>query len=269
MKVDKDFLGLNNFVWFMGVVEDRFDPLRLGRVRVRPYGWYSGDRKKVPVESLPWAQVIQDPTSAAVGDIGKSPNGLLPGSWVVGFFLDGNRYQRPIVLGSISGIPRELGSEISDQGFSDPNGEYPSRVNEPDVNRLVRNDIDFSHEVLDAKEDGLTSAVPTADGSSWNELAIQYGAEYPYNKAIQTESGHIVEFDDTPDNERIHEYHKSGTFYEVDASGNKVTRIVGDQYEVVAGTDYVNVKGNVNLTIDGNCNTYVKGDWNIKVDGNC
>ena len=266
--VNHDYIGMQ-FTWFVGVVEDRIDPLRMGRVRVRIYGWYSQDKAKVPVDSLPWAQVVQDPTSAAMGDIGTSPTGLLEGSWVMGFFLDGNRAQRPIVLGSLSGIPQQLGSEkdFARLGFTDPNGVYPARKDEPDVNRLTRNDINFDHEVLDAKEDGLTSAVPTADGSSWNELAIQYGAEYPYNHVRQTESGHIVEFDDTPENERIHEYHKSGTFYEIDKDGNKVTRIVGDNYEIIAGSDFVNVKGSVNLTIDSNCNTYIKGNYNLKVDG--
>ena len=84
----------------------------------------------------------------------------------------------------------------------------------------------------------------------------------------ETESGHIVEFDDTPFAERIYEKHKSGTFYEIDIDGNKVTRIVGDKYEIVAGAEYVNVKGNVNLTIDANCNTFIKGDYNVIVNGN-
>ena len=72
---------------------------------------------------------------------------------------------------------------------------------------------------------------------------------YPKNHVYETESGHIKEFDDTEGAERIHEYHKSGTFYEVDASGNKHTRIVGTNYEVIAGSDFVNVKGTANLTI--------------------
>ena len=38
-----------------------------------------------------------------------------------------------------------------------------------------------------------------------------------------------------------------------DSEGNKVTRIVGDNYQIVAGSEYVNVKGTVHLTIDSNC----------------
>ena len=61
---------------------------------------------------------------------------------------------------------------------------------------------------------------------------------------------------------------KSGTFREIDADGNVVTRIVGQNYQIIAGSNFVNVKGDVNLTIDSNCKTYIKGDWDIQVDGN-
>ena len=92
--------------------------------------------------------------------------------------------------------------------------------------------------------------------------------EYPYNHVLETESGHIKEYDDTPFAERIYEKHTSGTYYEIDSDGNKVTRVVGQNYEIIAGSNFVNVKGDVNLTIDGNAKTYIKGDWNIQVDGN-
>tara|TARA_B100001778_G_scaffold26452_1_gene19372 strand:- start:21 stop:2744 length:2724 start_codon:yes stop_codon:yes gene_type:complete len=91
--------------------------------------------------------------------------------------------------------------------------------------------------------------------------------EYPYNHARETESGHIKEYDDTPGAERIMEFHRTGTFYEVDSDGTKMTRVVGHNYEVIAGNDFVNIKGSCNLTIDQNCNTYIKGNWNIQVDG--
>jgi len=34
----RNFLGRNGFTWFVGVVEDRYDPVTLGRVRVRCFG---------------------------------------------------------------------------------------------------------------------------------------------------------------------------------------------------------------------------------------
>lgn len=92
--------------------------------------------------------------------------------------------------------------------------------------------------------------------------------EYPYNRVYESESGHILEIDDTPYAERMYQKHRTGTFKEWDADGNSVTRIVGNNYTIVAGTDFINVKGDVNLTIDSNCKTYIKGDWDIQVDGN-
>ena len=85
---------------------------------------------------------------------------------------------------------------------------------------------------------------------------------------METASGHIKEYDDTSGQERIHEYHKAGTFYEIDKDGNKVTRVVGNNYDIIAGTNYVKVRGDVNLTIDSNCKTRIKGNYDIEVDGN-
>lgn len=254
-----------NFVWFFGVVENRNDPLKLGRLQVRIYNWHSSDLVETPTDSLPWAMPIQGINSAAMGDVGKSPTGIVEGTWVVGFFIDGHEAQQPIIMGTTSGIP--LKKANTEKGFSDPNGVYPKRINEPDVNRLARNDNEYQHSVLTSKENKRTKSVETSTDSTWDEPASTYDATYPKNHVMETESGHIKEYDDTENKQRIHEYHNSGTFYEIDNDGNKVTRVVGDNYEIVAGTNYVNVKGAVNLTIDNNCNTYIKGDWNIQVDG--
>lgn len=92
--------------------------------------------------------------------------------------------------------------------------------------------------------------------------------EYPYNRVYESESGHIIEIDDTPYAERLYHKHRTGTFTEWDSDGNAVTRVVGNNYTIVAGADFVNVKGDVNLTIDSNCKTFIGGDWEIYVEGN-
>ena len=35
---NENFMGLGGFLWFFGVVEDRQDPLKVGRLRVRIVG---------------------------------------------------------------------------------------------------------------------------------------------------------------------------------------------------------------------------------------
>jgi len=277
-----NFMGLDGFVWFIGVVEDRNDPSKLGRVKVRCLGFHSEDKNDIPTETLPWAHVMHPVTDPSMQGMGNTPSFLVEGTWVVGFFRDADEKQQPIIMGTLPGYPQTVSDKS--KGFNDPNEVYPQKenslsghaLNESDVNRLARNDTDQTHAIVKSKDDARTTGVPIANttddntdstNEEWTENKSTYAAVYPKNHVYETESGHIKEFDDTEGAERIHEYHKSGTFYEVDASGNKHTRIVGTNYEIIAGSDFVNVKGTANLTIDSNCNTYIKGNWNIQVDG--
>lgn len=275
-QTDDQFIG-GSFTWFTGVVEDRNDPLKMGRVRVRCFGYHTEEKALIKTEDLPWATVLMPTVSASVSGYGNSPHALYPGSWVVGFFRDGISAQDPIVLGSIASKFEEQPKKT--KGFADPNGVYPKYINEPDVNRRARvrdadeEDADkgiLHHPWVKAKQDAQTKDVPVANGASdqWTELLIENKVTYPYNKVMETETGHMVEFDDTFGNRRIMEKHASGTFYEIDSDGNKVTRIVSDQYEIVSGDNFVNIKGNCHVTIDSNCTTYIKGNWDIQVDGN-
>ena len=84
----------------------------------------------------------------------------------------------------------------------------------------------------------------------WNQPTSDFNAQYPYNQVYESESGHIKEFDDTPGAERIHEYHRAGTFYEIDHAGNKVDYVKGDRYHISLHDDYVYVKGRVVHTYD-------------------
>ena len=108
MTTDKNFLGRNGFMWFTGVVEDRIDPEYLGRVKVRCIGLHTDDKLQLPTADLPWAQVVLPVTSAAISGLGFSPSALVEGSWVYGYFRDGENCQEPLVLGSIPGYPLSL-----------------------------------------------------------------------------------------------------------------------------------------------------------------
>lgn len=109
------FLGKDGFAWFFGVVEDRKDPLKIGRVRVRILGYHDDDRNVLPTSELPWATPVQGITSAALGGLGSTPVGLVEGTWVLGFFTDPGSYQIPMILGSIAGLNaktiKKLGEE--------------------------------------------------------------------------------------------------------------------------------------------------------------
>ena len=310
------FSGLDGFVWFIGVVEDNNDPDKLGRVKVRAYGHHTADLNNIPLELLPWATVMGSTLDTSMQGQGSFRK-IEPGTWVIGFFLDAEEKQQPVVMGTLKGKPNQAPNKLL--GFNDPNESNPTTKKsnsnhgtlvdkdgkeydystddkhiESDVNRLARNetvtwidgeDYNLSHSVIASKDKlydaethkiGRTEKVQIANTTDektdsgyieWNEPTSPYAASYPNNNVMETASGHIKEYDDTSGQERIHEYHKAGTFYEIDKDGNKVTRVVGNNYDIIAGTNYVKVRGDVNLTIDSNCKTRIKGNYDIEVDG--
>ncbi len=119
-----EFMGTTGFVWWQGVVEDRHDPLQLGRCRVRILGWHPQARASVSISDLPWAYPLSPITSAAMNGIGHAPVGPVEGTWVMGFFRDGENAQEPVMLGTLGGIPEEEPC-LRGLGFFDPNGVYP------------------------------------------------------------------------------------------------------------------------------------------------
>lgn len=249
--------------WFFGVVEDRMDPKKLGRLKVRVYGLYSGDPGEMPVDQLPWAYVLQGIESSANSGIGRSPTGIVEGTTVYGHFLDGADMQVPLIIGTLAGYDS---GEGFDGGFKDPNGVYPREAGENDVNRLSRAER-LSETIVGKKRDGVDTA-RTAFSGQWTEPATRYAAEYPFNHVTESESGHVFEVDDTSGAERLSSWHKAGTFEEIDPDGTKVIKVVRDRYEIVARDDRVLIKGNCFITVEGNSSLYIQGNAEIEVDGN-
>lgn len=89
---------------YFGVVESRLDPLKLGRCKVRVTGIHTEDKFDLPTDDLPWAYPMQSIDSAAMSGIGRSPIGVVEGTWVVVQFADEYK-QMPIVVGTVGGIP--------------------------------------------------------------------------------------------------------------------------------------------------------------------
>ena len=300
---------------------------------------------------------MQPVTSAAISGVGQSPTGLVEGSAVIGFFVDGDEGQIPVIMGSFgvtTFMPKEgddgtvIDPDRSQFGFNDPNYLFPKRkfsgtrgeagvgpnhatgrprtpgsspnwdgqwseegddigeniLEEPDMSRLARNRGDKKkaeeHYSTIAKRDtrigkddkGIPIAYAAAassadipygfrhpdDGSGeqleindprykpahWKEPhpqgAEESASEYPYNHVWETESGHVFEVDDTAGAERIHEYHKSGTFYEVQPNGDKVTKIKGNGFEIDMKNKMIYVGGDYSMTVDGDYYLNVKGN---------
>jgi hypothetical protein len=310
----QDFMGKDGFSWFVGVVEDRNDPAKVGRVRVRVLGRHSESLTEVKTTDLPWAHVMHPVTDPSMQGLGHTPSFLTEGSWVVGFFRD-TEAQQPVIMGSLPGIPSDVADPT--KGFSDPRGidvpqkpyaskkgptygPYPDErdsghdVGESDTNRLARGVASESHKsMIDRRANRLSGDfdIPTATKpylptvsqqavqetrGSWEEPnpkgivadANPYiSSAYPYNHVFESESGHITEVDDSPGAERMFRQHKTGTFEEIHPDGSVVTKIVGDNYEIVIGSENIVIKGSQNITVEGSVRELIKGDYIQEIEG--
>ena len=273
---DNNFLGKNNFIWFNGVVEDRNDPQKLGRLRVRCVGIHTDNKDDLPTADLPWSQLIHPITSSGISGLGHSPGFIVEGTWVFGYFRDGYAMQEPMVIGTLPGKPVELAD--TSKGFYDPNGVYPKYKDEVDTNRLAVNDTSQPHLFLELRkltrktgvptadfdavpvEEHISTAIEASDSDTWNQPEIPYAAVYPFNHVFESESGHVMEIDDTKDNERLFTQHRTGTSQEIDKDGNQVNIIKGDHYNIVSGKRQVVIDGNTDITIGGRHKIYINKD---------
>ena len=287
-------MGQDGFSWFIGVVEDRDDPWRAGRVRVRCLGHHSEDVIDIPTEELPWATPMMPVTAGANSGIGVSPHFLIEGTWVVGFFRDPAK-QEPVIMGALPGFnakattnqtiasSSEGGGQSTKGGFKDPNGIFPTEtyLDKPDTNVLCDGVYTKQHYTYINENDQTDYNYPaapksvysgdyplkvasagwtregrefwwTASSNSIHEpYNTQHKAKYPYNHVLETESGHYVEFDDTPENERIQIHHRKGSFVEINPDG----------HITISG------RGNVTNIVDGNLDTVVYGNYSLTVMG--
>lgn len=284
----KQFLGLDGFVWWIGVVENRQDPFGLGRCQVRCFGFHDKDLAKIPSEDLPWAT----PVNSLNNPTFSTPK---EGDYVFGFFLDGTFAQNPVMLGIIPGTP--VARYPDTEGFTDQRSadqladsprkpedvtyaedgtgaditekdsasKYPEYIDEATTSRLARNSS-VADTIIALRRKTVTKEVTGVEGATWDEPFPAYAAKYPFNKVFETESGHALELDDTPKAERVHLAHRSGSFQEIYPSGTKVEKIVKNNYQIVLSDDHLYVVGKVNITIGSAANIRVVGDVNLQAE---
>ena len=285
------FLGISEFKHFVGVVEDRHDPEKLGRLRVRCLGLHTSDKNKIASSDLPWASVLLPTTSAGISGLGQSPSFIVEGAWVWGYFRDGNGLmQEMVIVGTLPGRPAELGN--TESGFYDPNfrldkdgnpttiSVYPKEMAEPDTNRLAVNNPEKEHTTLTQRKslrefykniptadfDEVGSNIAASDTDNWAQPAITYNAVYPYNHVFESESGHIKEYDDSftidengirTNHYRIYEQHASGTSYEIDTAGNRIDLNMASYFNITQSDNKHYIKGNSDVTIDGRHKVFI------------
>jgi hypothetical protein len=241
-------------------------------------------------------------TDPSMHGMGSTPSFLVEGSWVIGFFRDAQEKQQPVIIGSLPGVPS--GPADYSTGFNDPRspytnqteyagaptyGPYPVDGEEASMKSVFKTvGVDDDSLATDKKGTGVPTATQpylkqVSDASVeetrgfWNEphpksitknTEVYRSGQYPYNHVHESESGHIHEIDDSPGAERLFTQHTSGTFEEIHPTGTKVVKVIGDNYEIVAGASRVYLAGNVDLTVGGDVRELIKGDYHLEVEGN-
>lgn len=227
-------LNDNYMIFFIGIVESLDDPLKLGRVKIRIIN--DNEENEISTDDLRFAYPMTPITSASLGGVGISPTGVEVGSYAFGFYLDQKEKNIPILIGTYNKIP-----------------ENNEKLH--DVSPLARDINNIKKEYYHV---GNVQVEPTS----------AYSAEYPNNKTYTTKSGHAIEIDDTPDHERIHVYHKSGSYTEINENGRWVRKVVGNDYEVVITDKETYVKGNMTVIVGDNCTINAGDNVTVKAGGN-
>jgi len=230
------------FVWWQGVIEDMNDPQGVGRIRVRVIGHHTEDLSQQPLDTLPWAPVLE-------GTTGMNAANWVPGDWVMGYFLDGNEKQKPLIMGRIPGIPDE--KPDTTQGFADPSGTWPRRPGEPTTPHSAR---------------GKTRAADHRKKTAWNN-PVAFAAKYPFNKVIETDKGALFELDDTEGAERVLIMHHKGSYVEFLPDGTVVVKSVAERWDVSFKNHTMLVNGDLNIGATGDVKLTAGGDLKLSSGG--
>ena len=157
-------------------------------------------------------------------------------------------------------------------GFQDPAGVFPraSYFYQSSINLASRggqrNDLATNGGIptLTQKRNySLSSEIPEEVAQSQLDRG-EGRSRYPYNQVWETAGGHIIELDDTRQNERILIKHATGAGIEIKPDGTVFISSVNDVHLSTKNDLHAVVEGNANWTYNGDLNVRVAGDYNLE-----
>lgn len=250
---------------YRGVIEDNNHPDKNGKVKVRIFGIHTENNENnaetfenISTAQLPWAEVMGSNESGLISGVGIS-SVLKQGTWVW-VILDNNDTNKPIVLGVVKGTQTNKTYYSSGEGFNDPSGVFPlnDRIGENDLNELSRGQI--KNTVISYKNNNL-------DSSDYYSESAQTISEYPYNQVFESQSGHIIEIDDTPNKERVQIIDKNGNYIEMKVD-EYIDKAVSKKINLIMSDLISHISGGVKEQIDLDYFKDIAGYFRIRADGN-
>ena len=143
-----NFLGKDGFRWWIGQIapeEAQGDQLnQIGsawgvRLKVRIYGYHPPDETELANDDLPWAQVLLS-TQGGSGKANRARSlRISPGDVVMGFFLDGDDAQLPVILGIFANTNSYYGGDGEYTSPFQPFTGYTSKI-KPNPDFIAKNE---------------------------------------------------------------------------------------------------------------------------------
>lgn len=245
----------------------------IGRVRVRAYNWNTQDKSLLPTTELIWAYPVMPFHSASVyplvaagpqgggattgssapittnGGVGFSPTGILVGSTVFGFYLDGLEAQRPVVMGTIP-------------SWTPVNPSQTSTIDQ--INLTTGGQGLFFRDIPTFSVGQDTFLIEYY----LDEPHTAFQGRYPYIKSYNSEQGMHFIVDDTPQHALLRIAHQpSGTYSEISQTGRRVDKTTGDQWSLALGNNNIRIGGNQSILIGENKIEQVDKDSTLEVGG--
>ncbi len=185
-------------MFYYGVVEDRMDPLKIGRVRVRVFDVHTHQKTKIATPDLPWSMVVMPPTVAGLGGFGQT-HSLVEGTHVVGMFTDAD-FQQFVVLGVHQGVSKK-GVLVTEDGvllIVNRNNQHEIGFSDPRIRGTFGDGYDSYKESPDGKNPEhfpqRTHGLEIETHALKNHPALPKGLEISYDQTSEgTERSKINE----------------------------------------------------------------------------
>ena len=264
------FVGRDGFVWWIGQIADENtwkanipgfpaptnesteeEVIGFGeRYKVRIMGYHTAAPSELTDEELPWATVMY-PVTAGGGGRGSSQNAnLTQGTFVFGFFLDGDNAQQPVIMGCLGyNDYHEVMKNVPDAKFLPFSGYTPkdkiattgvrdNETKEEKVGQAQKDGTDFSGETTETStgntsRSDLASNEQKEDGQKQEALSVRSDCKPVPTSKIRTQMQNLLK--ETQKVKRAKDDKKINLAIDTSKFDEKIEEITKKASKMVAG----------------------------------
>ena len=227
--IKSNFIGRDSFRWWVGQIApiesvgDQNEGEGWGnRYKVRILGYHPFSKEELPDEDLPYASVLLPPTAGTGAANFVTAVRLRPSDVVMGFFLDGDNAQLPVIFGSF-GRTKDVANVAASTGFAPFTG-YTKNVRPPEGT--------LANTETNEKEKNSAKSTRNVDEKKIQDLNSKKGDDDPIEISTSSTLGAtLVPANDCNDNFLTE---ISGTLDNLFAAVESGTDFLGDVAEATA-----------------------------------